>query len=209
MGATKEEMIENQLTKRGITDPKVLEAMWEVDRADFVPPEMQQHAYEDRPLPIGGDQTISQPYMVAYMAQELNLEPNAVVMEVGTGCGYNAAVLSRIVKHVFSFEIIDWLAELAQENLERAGIQGVTARFGDGYQGWPEKAPFDGIVLTAAPPSIPEPLKQQLRVGGKLLAPVGRTTQKLVRLEKTGDDMFTEKTLLMVSFVPMTGEAQK
>lgn len=209
MGATKEEMIENQLKRRGITDPKVLDAMWEVDRADFVPPDMQQHAYEDRPLPIGRDQTISQPYIVAYMAQELNMEPNAVVMEVGTGCGYNAAVLSRIVKHVFSIEIIDWLADLAQENLTRAGIQGVTARFGDGYQGWPEKAPFDGIVLTAAPPAIPEPLKQQLRVGGKLLAPVGRTNQKLVRLEKTGDDLFTEKTLLMVSFVPMTGEAQK
>lgn len=209
MGATKEEMIENQLKRRGITNPKVLDAMWEIDRADFVPPEMQQHAYEDRPLPIGRDQTISQPYIVAYMAQELNMEPNAVVMEVGTGCGYNAAVLSRIVKHVFSIEIIDWLADLAQENLQRAGIQGVTARFGDGYQGWPDKAPFDGIVLTAAPPAIPEPLKQQLRVGGKLLAPVGRTNQKLVRLEKTGDDLFTEKTLLMVSFVPMTGEAQK
>lgn len=209
MAVTKEEMIENQLKRRGITDPKVLDAMWKVDRADFVPPDMQAHAYEDRPLPIGRDQTISQPYIVAYMAQQLKLEPNAVVMEVGTGCGYNAAVLSRIVKHVFSVEIIEWLADLAQDNLERAGIQGVTARHGDGYQGWPEKAPFDGIVLTAAPPAIPEPLKQQLRVGGKLLAPVGRTNQKLVLLEKNGEDLFTEKTLLMVSFVPMTGEAQK
>ena len=209
MGTKKEEMMERQLIARGISDPKVLDAMWEVDRADFVPADMQQHAYEDRPLPIGRDQTISQPYIVAYMAQELKLGPDDIVMEVGTGCGYNAAVLSRIVKHVYSLEIIEWLASLAENNLRRAGIDNVTSRYGDGYQGWPEKAPFDATVLTAAPPAIPEPLKQQLKVGGRLLAPVGTKQQKLVLLEKTGKDFFNEKTLLLVSFVPMTGEAQR
>ena len=209
MGTTKDEMMERQLIDRGIRDPRVLNAMWNVDRADFVPADMQKHAYEDRPLPIGKDQTISQPYIVAYMAQELMLNPDSVVMEVGTGCGYNAAVLSRIVKQVYSVEIIEWLAKLARENLQRAGIKNVTSRYGDGYKGWPEKAPFDAIVLTAAPPAIPEPLKQQLKIGGKLLAPVGTRQQKLVMLEKTGEYSFDERILLMVSFVPMTGEAQK
>lgn len=209
MRTTKEEMMEQQLKGRGITDFRVIKAMREVDRKKFVPDDMQEHAYEDGPLPIGKGQTISQPYIVAYMAQELKLEPQAVVMEVGTGCGYNAAVLSRIASHVYSVEIIEWLADLAKENLEKAGIGNVTARYGDGYRGWPEKAPFDTIILTAAPPAIPEPLKQQLKVGGRLLAPVGKTTQKLVLLEKTGEDSFKEKMLLPVSFVPMTGEAQK
>lgn len=208
MRTTKEEMIERQLKRRDIRDPKVLEAMWEVDRSYFVPPDMQEHTYEDRPLPIGREQTISQPYIVAYMAQELRLHRDAVVMEVGTGCGYNAAVLSRIAKHVYSVEIIEWLAGLARENLDNAGIENVSTRHGDGYQGWPEKAPFDAIVLTAAPPAIPEPLKQQLKIGGRLLAPVGTNNQKLVLLEKTGKDRFNERTLLLVSFVPMTGKAQ-
>lgn len=209
MGTTKEEMIERQLKRRDIRDPKVLEAMWEVDRSYFVPADMQEHTYEDRPLPIGREQTISQPYIVAYMAQELRLHRDAVVMEVGTGCGYNAAVLSRIAKWVYSVEIIEWLAGLARENLDNAGIENVSTRYGDGYQGWPEKAPFDAIVLTAAPPAIPEPLKQQLKIGGRLLAPVGTTNQKLVLLEKTGENRFNERTLLLVSFVPMTGKAQK
>lgn len=209
MGTTKEEMIERQLKRRDIRDPKVLEAMWEVDRSYFVPADMQEHTYEDRPLPIGREQTISQPYIVAYMAQELRLHRDAVVMEVGTGCGYNAAVLSRIAKWVYSVEIIEWLAGLARENLDNAGIENVSTRYGDGYKGWPEKAPFDAIVLTAAPPAIPEPLKQQLKIGGRLLAPVGTTNQKLVLLEKTGENRFNERTLLLVSFVPMTGKAQK
>lgn len=209
MHTTKEEMIERHLKRRGITDPRVLDAMWQVDRSLFVPEEMKPQAYEDKPLPIGKDQTISQPYIVAYMAQELALGPEDVVMEVGTGCGYNAAVLSKIVKHVYSVEIIEWLARLAKENLENAGIKNVSTRYGDGYKGWPEKAPFDATVLTAAPPYIPEPLKRQLKMRGRLLAPVGSTTQKLVLLERTGEDRFDERTLLLVSFVPMTGEAQK
>lgn len=207
--STKEDMIEIQLKKRGISDPEVLRAMEEVDRELFVPDNMKPHAWEDRPLPIGKDQTISQPYIVAYMAQELRLNEDDLVLEVGTGCGYNAAVLSRIAGHVYSIEIIEWLADLAKQNIAKTGIQNITTMHGDGFSGWPEYAPFDGIILTAAPPSIPEPLKKQLKVGGKLIAPVGRMSQKLVRIERTGEDSFKENTLLLVSFVPMTGKAQK
>ena len=206
---TKEEMIEDQLKRRGIHDPAVLRAMWDVDRTLFVPEEMKPHAYEDRPLPIGKDQTISQPYIVAYMAQELRLKAGDTVLEIGAGCGYNAAILSRIASKVYSIEIIEWLAELASENLRNAGVENATTRFGDGYQGWQEKAPFDGITLTAAPPYIPEPLKQQLKIGGRMLAPVGIRSQKLVLLEKTEEEKFREKQLLLVSFVPMTGRAQQ
>lgn len=209
MRTTKDEMIEHQLKARGITDPRVLEAIREVDRSAFVPEEMKEHAHEDRPLPIGNDQTISQPYIVAYMAQELGAGPGDTVLEVGAGCGYNAAVLSRMASHVYSVEIIEWLRSLAKENLEKAGIDNVTTRQGDGYRGWPEKAPFDAIILTAAPPEIPEPLKDQLKIGGTLLAPVGRMIQKLVLLEKTGANDFEESGLLPVNFVPMTGEARK
>lgn len=209
MSITKKEMIERQLKGRDIWDPNVIDAMWEIDRTDFIPEDMKQHAYEDGPLPIGKGQTISQPYIVAIMAQELKLDPGDKVLEIGTGCGYNAAVLSRLASHVYSIEIIEWLAELANENLSKAGIENVSTRFGDGYQGWPEEAPFDAITLTAAPPQIPEPLKQQLRVGGRLLAPVGQYSQKLVLLEKTGSNSFRENVLLPVQFVPMTGHAQK
>lgn len=209
MKTTKLEMMDRQLKGRGITDPKVLKAMWEVDRTKFVPEEMVEYAYEDGPLPIGKGQTISQPYVVAYMAQELNLNPEDRVLEIGTGCGYNAAVLSKIVTHVYSIEIIEWLAELAKENLKKAGIQNVSCRCGDGYQGWPEEAPFEAITLTAAPPEIPEPLMQQLKIGGRILAPVGESIQNLKLIEKTGADTFRQKVLLPVKFVPMTGDAQK
>lgn len=207
--STKEEMIDRQLQRRGISDPEVLQAMQEVDRSVFVPEEMKPHSYEDRPLPIGKDQTISQPYIVAYMAQELHLNAKDIVLEVGTGCGYNAAVLSKLASHVYSVEIIEWLAELARENLAKTGIKNITTRYGDGYSGWPEKAPFDAIILTAAPPNIPEPLKKQLKIGGRLLAPIGRMNQKLIILTRTGEETFEEKTLLPVKFVPMTGEAEK
>lgn len=206
---TKEDMMEFQLKKRGIHDPAVLQAMWEVDRALFVPDDVKAQAYEDRPLPIGRDQTISQPYMVAYMAQELRLSKSDIVLEIGSGCGYNAAILSKLASHIFSLEIIEWLVAFAEENLTKAGIENVTTRFTDGYQGWEEKAPFDAITLTAAPPYIPEPLKMQLKVGGRLLAPIGSSSQHLVLLEKFSEEEFKETRLLPVSFVPMTGKAQQ
>lgn len=209
MIVTQEEMIEKQIRNRGVKDEAVLNAMLEVDRALFVPEDLQDKAYQDGPLPIGKNQTISQPYIVAYMAEKLELKPEDVVLEVGTGCGYNAAVLSRIVKQVYSIEIIEWLAELAKENLEKTAFENIETRHGDGYEGWPEKAPFDAIMLTAAPAYIPDPLKKQLKIGGKLLAPIGKSSQRLVLIERTGEESFKEKTLLLVSFVPMTGEAQK
>lgn len=202
-------MIEHQLKARKIRDSNVLRAMEEVDRALFVPFDLQEKAYEDRPLPIGENQTISQPYIVAYMAEKLQLDKSQTVLEIGTGCGYNAAILSRLAKHVFTIEIIEWLAKLAKENIAMTGYENITVRQGDGYLGWPSKAPFDAIILTAAPPSIPEPLKEQLKIGGKILAPVGRLNQKLKLLHKTGEVTFKEKTLLPVRFVPMTGKADK
>ena len=206
---TQEEMIERQLKGRHISDTAVLEAMREVDRRLFVPEDKQHLAFEDRPLPIGKDQTISQPYIVAYMAEQLHLSKTDKVLEVGTGCGYNAAVLSRLVDHVYSIEIIGWLAELAKENLAKTHYDNISTRHGDGFAGWPEESPFDAIILTAAPPKIPHLLKEQLKIGGKILAPVGRLDQKLILLTKTAQDKFEEKTLLPVRFVPMTGRADK
>lgn len=206
---SKEEMIEYQLKARGISDPEVLDAMEEVDRRKFVPADMEDKAYEDRPLPIGKNQTISQPYIVAYMAEQLGLRKKDRVLEVGTGCGYNAAVVSRLVDEVYSVEIIEWLAELARENLSKTNYENIHTRHGDGYMGWQEASPFDAIILTAAPPSIPKPLKDQLKIGGRILAPVGRITQKLILLERISEDDFEEQTLLPVRFVPMTGRADK
>jgi protein-L-isoaspartate(D-aspartate) O-methyltransferase len=209
MHTTKEEMLQHHLKDRNINDPHVLRAMEEVDRVIFVPEELINRAYDDNALPIGKEQTISQPYVVAFMAQALDISPGDKILEVGTGCGYNAAVLARIADHVYSVEIIEWLADLARTNLERAGVNNVTTRLGDGYQGWPEKGPFDHIMLTAAAPAIPEPLKNQLRIGGSLLAPVGRLHQKLILLKKTGENEFEKHTLIPVQFVPMTGQAQQ
>ena len=206
---SKEEMIEHQLKGRGISNPNVLQAMQDVDRSLFVPEDQQDKVYEDRPLPIGKNQTISQPYIVAYMAEQLQLKKDEKVLEVGTGCGYNAAVISRLTSKVFSLEIIEWLADLAKKNLAKTSYENITTKHSDGYSGWKEEAPFDAILLTAAPPSIPKPLKDQLKVGGRLLAPVGRLNQKLVILYKTGENEFEEKTLLPVRFVPMTGKADK
>lgn len=206
--ATKEEMIQVQLVNRGIRNERVLQAMREIDRSLFVPEKIRVHSYEDRPLPIGKGQTISQPYIVAFMAQELDPQPEDEILEIGTGCGYNASVLSMLVKKVYSIEVVEWLAELAKENIAQTGIENITTKFADGYKGWEEKAPFDAIILTAAPPTIPEPLKQQLTTGGKLLAPVGTLRQQLKLLIRKAENEFEERSLLPVSFVPMTGKAQ-
>ncbi|WP_127844729.1 protein-L-isoaspartate(D-aspartate) O-methyltransferase [Psychroflexus aestuariivivens] len=206
--STKKRMIEDQLKGRDITDEDVLDAMQQVDRELFVPEDKKDRAYDDSPLPIGKSQTISQPYIVAYMAQELNLEESDTVLEIGTGCGYNAAVLSRLVKKVYSIEIIEWLSKMAKENIEKTDYDNIEMKHDDGYEGWSENGPFDAIQLTAAPAEIPETLKKQLKIGGKILAPVGTTSQKLVRIERVSEDEYKEETLLMVRFVPMTGQAE-
>lgn len=209
MEISKLEMIESQLKGRGITDKRVLQAMMKVDRSLFVPPNMIDQAYKDGPLPIGEGQTISQPYIVAYMAQILALKEGDKILEVGAGCGYNAAVCGQIASHVYSVEIISWLADFAKSNLLKADVNNVSVKHGDGYEGWQEHAPYDAIILTAAPIEIPTPLKQQLKIGGKLLAPVGKHIQKLFLLKRTGEMEFEKEELLGVQFVPMTGLAQK
>lgn len=205
----KEKMIEYHLKGRDIYDGRVLRAMREIDRELFVPDDMKHLAYDDCALPIGRGQTISQPYIVAYMAQALELKPNDRLLEVGSGCGYNAAVLSRLVDRVYSLEIIEWLAQLARKNLIKTGIENVYVQFGDGTKGWPDKAPFDKIMLTAAASTIPEPLKNQLKTGGKILAPIGKTYQKLNLIEKLNDHEFEEYGLIHVRFVPITEQKEK
>jgi len=201
-------MVVEQIAARGVSDPEVLAAMRKVPRHEFVPEEYRDMAYRDTPLPIGHGQTISQPYIVAYMTEQLALSPKDKVLEIGTGSGYQAAVLAELVSEVFTIEIIPELAEQARKTLQRLGYKNVHVRVGDGYQGWPEHAPFDAIILTAAPPKVPQPLLDQLKDGGRLIAPVGENYQELVLIEKQGSKL-VRKNLIPVRFVPMTGEAQK
>jgi protein-L-isoaspartate(D-aspartate) O-methyltransferase len=197
--------------RKPVRDPEVLRAMRTVPRQEFVPPELREHAYIDSPLPIGHDQTISQPYIVATMTESLGVDSDDVVLEVGTGSGYQAAVLAEIVKQVYTIEIVEPLGLRAREDLRRCGYNNVEVRIGDGYQGWPEHAPFDAIVVTAAPDHVPQPLIDQLKPGGRMVIPVGETgkVQKLTRITKLGDGTIREETLDLVRFVPMTGEAEK
>jgi protein-L-isoaspartate(D-aspartate) O-methyltransferase len=201
-------MVEDQIAARGIHDPRVLKALREVPRHEFVPPELRALAYEDHPLPIGHDQTISQPFIVAAMTELAELEPGDSVLEIGTGSGYQAAVLAALVRDVYSIEIVEPLAQAARRTLARLGIDNVHVRAGDGFQGWPERAPFDAILVTAAPPEVPEPLKRQLAPGAKLVIPVGTDQQELRVLTRTRSG-FDERTVLAVRFVPMTGRAQR
>jgi protein-L-isoaspartate(D-aspartate) O-methyltransferase len=197
-----------EIRARGVTNSTVLAAMGSVPRHLFIPEEERSNAYEDRPLPIGYDQTISQPYIVALMTSLLGLRPNSRVLEVGTGSGYQAAVLSRLAGEVYSIEIVKPLGERARRTLEELGYRNVRVRIGDGYKGWPDAAPFDAIIVTAAPPRIPEPLLKQLKTGGKLVIPVGKAYQDLIVLTKRRDGGFDRENVLPVRFVPMTGEAQ-
>lgn len=189
-------------------DPRVLEAMRAVPRAEFVLPEWRQEAEADRALPIAHGQTISQPTIVALMTQMLRPEPGHRVLEVGTGSGYQAAVLSRLVGEVYSIEIVPELAESAAETLARLGHGNVQVRAGDGYRGWPEAAPFDGIIVTAGAPQIPGPLVEQLKPGGRMVIPVGPAggVQVLTLVEKAADGTTRTRDMLEVRFVPLTGE---
>lgn len=204
----REQMVREQIAARDVRDKRVLEAMREVPRHLFVPPDLQPYAYLDSPLPIGHEQTISQPYIVGFMTEALKLKPEDRVLEVGTGSGYQAAVLSVLAREVYSIEIVEPLATEAAERLARLGYSNVKVRAGDGYRGWPEAVPFDAIIVTAAPDHIPQPLLDQLASGGRLVIPVGQYFQTLTRITRRGKGFKTEK-LLPVRFVPMTGEAQK
>jgi protein-L-isoaspartate(D-aspartate) O-methyltransferase len=201
-------MVEEQLERRDIEDPKVLAAMGRVPRHRFVPEALQFRAYADHPLPIGSGQTISQPYIVALMTQLAELEPDDSVLEIGTGSGYQAAVLAEIVREVYTIEIIPELAERAKALLAELGYRNVTPRTGDGYVGWKENAPFDAILVTAAPPEVPQPLLEQLAPGGILVIPVGpqSMTQRLLRIEKSADGSTTTREIIPVVFVPLVRE---
>lgn len=202
-------MVDVDLRGRDIIDANVLAAMLKVERHEFVPTKLQEHAYGDFPLPIGKDQTISQPYIVALMTQSAQLKPGDRVLEIGTGSGYQAAVLAEIAQKVYTIEIVESLAHDARDRLRRLGYDHVTVRYGDGYKGWSEFAPFDAILLTAATPEIPQPLIDQLKVGGRMILPLeGMVFQSLVRITKEKDGLKREE-ITGVRFVPMTGEVRE
>lgn len=204
----REAMVEHQIVTRDVRDPRVLEVMRKVPRHKFVPPELAQRAYEDNPLPIGQGQTISQPYIVAYMTEQLQVQPKSRVLEIGTGSGYQAAVLAELGAEVYTIEIVPELAESAKKTLAALGYRNVHVRAGDGYRGWPEAAPFDRIIVTAAPDHIPQPLIDQLAPDGRMVIPVGDYFQQMTIVTKGPRGIVQQRTI-DVLFVPMTGEAQK
>ena len=203
----RERMVADQLVARGIHDERTLAAMRRVPRHRFVDADQAAHAYEDHPLPIGHGQTISQPFVVAYMSQALELDGSERVLEIGTGSGYQAAVLGELAAEVWTVEIVEPLAARARSVLAELGHRNVHTRFGDGYQGWPEHAPFDAIMVTAAPDHVPQPLLDQLAPGGRMILPVGTREQELILVRRTASGIEQER-VLPVRFVPMTGNAR-
>lgn len=205
----RENLVKNQLIPRGIKNKAVLEAMRSVERHLMVPKDVQKHAYEDRPLPIGSGQTISQPFIVAFMTQAIQPEPGMKVLEIGTGSGYQAAVLAEIVDEVYTIETVEALGKKAENTLTGMGYKNIFYKIGDGYHGWEEHAPFDAIIVTAAPEEIPPRLIEQLKTGGKMVIPVGPSAnQHLKLLEKKKNGKITSKELLPVRFVPFTRRDQ-
>ena len=209
LAAQRQRMVTEQLKARGISDERVLNAMNKVPREEFVPPDSRAGSYEDGPLPIGYGQTISQPYIVAFMTEQLRLKPSDRVLEIGTGSGYQAAILAELMSEVYSIEIVEPLAKNAEATLQRLGYENVHVKIGDGYKGWPEAAPFDAIIVTCAPDKVPQPLVDQLKDDGRMVIPVGdRFAQELYLLEKKNGQLKQSATL-PVRFVPMAGEASE
>lgn len=203
------QMVEQQIKARGVSDEKVINAMFKVERHRFVPQRLRSYAYQDRPLPIGEGQTISQPYIVAFMTEILGLSKGDKILEIGTGSGYQAAILGEISEHVFTIEINEILGKRAQALLADLGYSQVAVKVGDGYQGWAEHAPFDAIIVTAAPSQIPQALKDQLKAGGRMIIPVGEAhDQKLVYLKKVGGDL-EQVNIFPVRFVPLVDPSGK
>ena len=209
LAAQRQRMVTEQLKARGISDERVLNAMNKVPREEFVPPDSRAGSYEDGPLPIGYGQTISQPYIVAFMTEQLRLKPSDRVLEIGTGSGYQAAILAELMSQVYSIEIVEPLAKNAEATLQRLGYENVHVKTGDGYKGWPEAAPFDAIIVTCAPDKVPQPLVDQLKDDGRMVIPVGdRFAQELYLLEKKNGQLKQSATL-PVRFVPMAREASE
>jgi protein-L-isoaspartate(D-aspartate) O-methyltransferase len=206
--AMRKQMVESQIKSRGVKDARVLSAMLKVERHLFVPKEFQNSAYSDQPIPIGEGQTISQPYIVALMTELLELKGGERVLEVGTGSGYQAAILAELAGEVYTIEIIEKLASSAQKVLLELGYQNIRVKAGDGYLGWPEAAPFDAILITCAPDHIPKPLLDQLKEGGRMVVPVGTYSQELKKIVKRSGKVETTD-IIPVIFVPMTGEGIK
>lgn len=208
-GLKRERMVKEQLMPRGIHEERVLAAMKRVPREEFVPAHLRTESYADQPLPIGYDQTISQPFIVAFMTEQLRPQPQDRVLEIGTGSGYQAAILAELVADVYSIEIIEPLARTAEATLQRLGYKNVHVKVGDGYKGWPEHAPFDIVIVTCAPDHVPQALVDQVKEGGRMIIPVGgRGEQELYLLEKEKGQM-RQRGVSPVRFVPMTGEARK
>lgn len=205
----RQKMVDSQLIKRGITDTRVIRAMRQVPRHLFVPPEFRHLSYDDTPLPLEHEQTISQPYIVALMSQEIDIEPHHRVLEIGTGSGYQTAVLSQLASEVYTIEIIPQLFYVAKERLALLGYDNIFCNFGDGTLGWQDRAPFDRIIITAAPGTIPPRLLSQLTVLGKMILPLGEFDQHLVTLVKKADGSIERIEGARVRFVPMTGIAEK
>lgn len=204
----RESMVRDQIERRGVRSKAVLDAMRATPRHLFVPEALQRSAYNDHPLPIGHGQTISQPYIVASMTEMLGVRAGDKVLEIGTGSGYQTAVLSRLAGRVYSLEIVEALARESAARLKGMGCANVEVRAGDGYQGWPEQAPFDRIIVTAAPPELPAKLVEQLKNGGRLVAPVGREWQELVVVDKDMNGRVKQRTEYPVMFVPMVPRAK-
>ena len=195
-------MVETQIAARGVKNPDVIRVMKNTPRHLFIPEHLRESAYNDSPLPIGSGQTISQPYVVALMTEYLGLSGKEKVLEIGTGSGYQAAVLSQLVDTCYSIEVVEELARESSELLETLNYSNVIVKWGDGYKGWPKHAPFDRIIITAAPPTIPEKLVEQLAVGGRMILPVGRHSQDLILITKTSRGI-SKKSIIPVRFVPM------
>ena len=198
----REQMVETQIKARGIENKNLLEALRKIPRHCFVPENMQAHAYNDEPLPIGGGQTISQPYIVAYMTNALGLRKNEKVLEIGTGSGYQAAILAELAEEVYTVEIHEDLSRKARKILDKLGYDNILYHIGDGTQGWEEHAPYDAVMVTAAPPRIPEKLKGQMKTGGRMIIPVGHTFQELILLTRK-KERYSRQKLLPVRFVPL------
>jgi len=209
LASERQRMVQEQLMSRGVHDGRVLAAISKVPREEFVPRDSRAASYTDQPLPIGYGQTISQPYIVAFMTEQLHPSSGDRVLEIGTGSGYQAAILGELVAEVYSIEIIEPLAKTAEATLQRLGYKNVRVKVGDGYKGWPEHAPFDVITVTCAPDHVPQPLIDQLKEGGRMVIPVGGFgDQELYLLEKKNGQL-QQRAVLPVRFVPMVGEAQK
>src|SRR5262245_21094148 len=208
-GPERERMVKEQIAMRGVSDERVLKAMRKVPREQFVPEELRDRSYTDGPLPIGYDQTISQPFVVAFMTEKLRLRPTDRVLEIGTGSGYQAAILAELAAKVYTVEIVEPLGKRAEQTLQRLGYKNVQVKIGDGYQGWPEYAPFDAVIVTCAPNHVPQPLVAQIKEGGRIIIPVGPAGDQTLYLLEKKNGRLEQRNVLPVSFVPMTGEASR